>query len=157
MDIKFRKATVEDADVISSLVIELTNEICELTKQQHFDISLNETITRCHELISDNRYTVILGFLKEQPVAVATFTETFALYAGGKIGLIQEFYVSPNQRSLGVGVMLLDEVKKHGKASSWACIELCTPPLPEFERTLDFYQSNGLKPVGGRKMRLSFE
>ena len=32
-------------------------------------------------------------------------------------------------------------------------IELCTPPLPEFEASLRFYQKNGLAPVGGRKMR----
>jgi hypothetical protein len=34
-----------------------------------------------------------------------------------------------------------------GHALKW------TPPLPEFERTLNFYQDNGLVPVGGRKMR----
>ncbi|TDO98957.1 GNAT family N-acetyltransferase [Marinomonas balearica] len=155
MDITFRKATVEDAESISSMVLELTNEIGERTNVQHFDINPKETIERCQQLMSDGHYTAILGFSDTTPIAVATFTETYALYCGGKIGLIQEFYVSPTQRSLGVGEMLLNQVKEHGVQHSWSCIELCTPPLPEFAKTLSFYQLNGLKPVGGRKMRVS--
>lgn len=72
---------------------------------------------------------------------------------GGKIGLIQEFYISPEYRAAGVGSMLIEQVKKYGKQHDWSCIELCTPPLPAFERTLNFYQQKGLIPVGGRKMR----
>jgi hypothetical protein len=93
--------------------------------------------------------------LKRSASVVATFTETYALYCGGKIGLIQEFYVSATQRSLGVGDRLLNQVKEHGIQHRWSYIELCTPPLPEFDKTLSFYQLNGLKPVGGRKMRVS--
>lgn len=49
--------------------------------------------------------------------------------------------------------MLIQQVQDYGKKHNWSCIELCTPPLPEFEQTLNFYQKNGLTPVGGRKMR----
>jgi len=76
-------------------------------------------------------------------------------YTGGKIGVIQEFYVSPKHRASGVGSMLIEQVQNYGKQQRWSCIELCTPPLPEFERTLSFYQQNGLIPVSGRKMRQS--
>lgn len=55
--------------------------------------------------------------------------------------------------SSGVGSMLIEQVKDYGNNSNWSCIELCTPPLPEFVRTLNFYQKNGLIPVAGRKMR----
>jgi len=94
-----------------------------------------------------------LNLRENIPVAVATITETYALYAGGKIGVIQEFYVIPEFRSYGVGAMLIEQVKLYGQERQWSCIELCTPPLPEFERTLSFYLHNGLVPVGGRKMR----
>lgn len=153
MEIKFREATVQDSEIIGSLVVELTTEICELTHAKHFDIDLNDTIQRCNELISDGYYAVILGVYEGNPIAVVTITETYALYAGGKIGLIQEFYVSPEFRGSGVGSMLVKQVQGYGKKHNWSCIELCTPPLPEFERTLNFYQKNGLNPVGGRKMR----
>lgn len=153
MEINFRVATINDSKIIGSLVVDLTTEICELTKTQHFDIDLNGTIQRCRELIQDGHYSAIIGFDKNNPVAVVTMTETYALYAGGKIGLIQEFYVSPEFRASGVGSMLIEQVQDYGHEHYWSCIELCTPPLPEFERTLKFYQKNGLIPVGGRKMR----
>jgi len=153
MDITFREATVKDSSIIGSLVVELTTEISELTKAQHFDIDLDGTIQRCDELINEGHYFAIIGVYNNNPIAVVTMTETYALYAGGKIGVIQEFYVAPEFRASGVGSMLLEQVQIYGKQHNWSCIELCTPPLPEFERTLNFYQKNGLIPVGGRKMR----
>lgn len=153
MDIKFREATVQDSEVIGSLVVDLTTEISELTNTNHFHIDLNSTIRRCNELINDGHYAAIIGLCESKVVAVVTMSETYALYAGGKIGVIQEFYVSPDFRAFGLGSMLVEHVKTYGKKQNWSCIELCTPPLPAFERTLSFYQKNGLSPVGGRKMR----
>ncbi len=153
MSINFREATINDSEIIGSLVVELTTEICELTDAQHFDIDLKGTIERCHDLIRDGHYSAIIGTSENIPIAVVTMTETYALYAGGKIGVIQEFYVSPECRASGVGSMLIEQVQDYGMQQNWSCIELCTPPLPEFERTLNFYQKNGLVPVGGRKMR----
>ncbi len=153
MEINFRIATVKDSKIIGSLVVDLTTEISEVTKAQHFDIDLNGTIQRCSELISDGHYSAIIGVYENKPIAVATMTETYALYAGGKIGVIQEFYVSPECRTSGIGSMLIEQVQNHGVKHNWSCIELCTPPLPEFEQTLNFYQKNGLIAVGGRKMR----
>jgi GNAT superfamily N-acetyltransferase len=153
MNINFGEATLKDSELIGCLVVELTTEICALTKVQHFDIDLNGTIQRCQELIRDGHYSAIIGIYENKPIAVVTMTETYALYAGGKIGVIQEFYVSPEFRASGVGSMLIEQVQDYGKKHNWSCIELCTPPLPEFERTLNFYQKNGLIPVGGRKMR----
>lgn len=156
MNIYFRKATSNDSECIGELVVQLTSEICELTNAKHFDIDLNGTIKRCRELLIDGHYVAIIGFHENTAVAVVTMSETYALYAGGKIGIIQEFYVAPEYRASGVGSMLVENVKAHGIQMNWSCIELCTPPLPEFERALNFYLQNGLKPVGGRKMRQVF-
>lgn len=153
MNIQFRAAIPEDAEIIGALVVKLTTEISERTNAQHFDIDLNSTRQRCRELMSDGLYTCILGFYEDTPVAVATISETYALYAAGKIGVVQEFYVLPEFRSAGLGAMLMEQVQHYGKQKDWSCMELCTPPLPEFERTITFYQAQGLKPVGGRKMR----
>ncbi|WP_091990495.1 GNAT family N-acetyltransferase [Pseudoalteromonas denitrificans] len=153
MKIEFIEATEKDSEHIAQLVLKLTSEICKLTKTQHFDITLSETTQRCQKLLKEGHYAAIIGFYGNKPIAVATFAETYALYAGGKIGLIQEFYISPEHRTSGLGRILLDRVRAYGLQQNWSCIELCTPPLPEFERTLNFYKKNGLSPVGGRKMR----
>jgi len=157
MSISFKLASINDVNLIAKLVIELTNEISQLTDTKPFNIDLESTIRRCHELISEGHYCAIICFCEEMPIAVATITETYALYAGGKIGVIQEFYVTPEYRASGIGTKLIEQVKQYGKRQKWASLELCTPPLPEFERTLKFYQKSGLIPVGGRKMREDFE
>jgi GNAT superfamily N-acetyltransferase len=153
MKLEFLQATPDNAEIIGSLVVQLTREICERTNAQHFDIELEGTVQRCEELLKAGHYAAIIGWSDSIPVAVSTITETYALYAGGKIGVIQEFYVIPEFRSAGVGAMLIEQVRNYGQKQGWSCIELCTPPLPEFERALCFYQNNGLIPVGGRKMR----
>lgn len=153
MNIDFKIATENDAEIIGELVIKLTEEICIKANAKHFDIDLLGTIKRCHDLIHDKNYGAIIGYSSNKPIAVSTFTESYALYAGGKVGIIPEFYVDPAFRSTGVGAKLTSQIKDYGQNNGWSCIELCTPPLPEFERTLLFYQKNGLVPVGGRKMR----
>jgi GNAT superfamily N-acetyltransferase len=156
MKLKFTQSTPDNAAIIGSLVVQLTQEICELTQTQHFNIDLQNTIQRCEELLSAGHYAAIIGWSENTPIAVATITETYALYAGGKIGVVQEFYVIPEFRCSGVGAMLIEQVQLYGQSLEWSCIELCTPPLPEFERTLSFYQHHGLVAVGGRKMRQNF-
>lgn len=153
MNLKFTHATPAQSEIIGSLVVKLTQEICDLTHLQHFDIDLNGTVLMCEKLLSAGHYAAIIGWSGNTPIAVSTISETYALYAGGKIGIIQEFYVTPEFRSLGVGAKLIDQVKNYGQERDWSCIELCTPPLPEFKRALSFYENNGLIPVGGRKMR----
>lgn len=155
MNISFKEASVKDAEIIGSMVMELTSEISALTKSAHFTIDLNGTIQQCRQLMNDGHYWAIIARYENKPVAVVTMTETYALYAGGKIGVIQEFYVAPDFRATGIGSKLIEQVQAYGKKHHWFCIELCTPPLPEFERTLNFYKKNGLTPVGGRKMRQS--
>ncbi len=157
MDIGFRGATVDDSDVIGSMVMRLTEEISGRTASRHFNIDLESTTNICRDLLQAGQYAAILACIEERPIAVATVTETYALYAGGKIGVIQEFYVDPEFRSRGVGKRLLEEVRSFGRERGWSCIELTTPPLPEFERTLEFYETQGLAPVGGRKMRQYLE
>jgi GNAT superfamily N-acetyltransferase len=153
MKLQFVQATPDHAEIIGALVVQLAQEICERTHAQHFDIDLDGTIRRCEDLLSAGHYAAIIGWSDSIPVAVATIAETYALYAGGKIGVIQEFYVIPEFRRSGVGTLLIERVRNYGQQRGWSCMELCTPPLPEFERTLSFYQHNGLIPVGGRKMR----
>ncbi|WP_216900629.1 GNAT family N-acetyltransferase [Synechococcus sp. CCY 9618] len=153
MSITFRQATAPEAKIVAALVMALTEEIGTRMQADPFGLDLDETIQRCKEWMANDLYSAILGWSDERPIAVATFTETHALYAGGRVGIIQEFYVVPEIRSSRVGTALLAAVREHGRTRHWSCIELCTPPLPEFERTLQFYRTNGLDPVGGRKMR----
>ena len=120
MSITFREATLSDSETIGTFVVMLTNEISKLTNSKHFDIDLNGTIKRCHELIRDGHYSALIGISDRKPIAVVTMTETYALYVCGKIGVIQEFYVSPEFRGSGVGSMLVEQVQNYGKKNKTA-------------------------------------
>jgi len=155
MNMYFKQATSEHASTIGAMVVDLTREICALTGIQHFDINLQQTIEQCESLLKEGHYSAILGLIGDKIIAVVTMSETYALYASGKIAVVQEFYVDPEYRETGVGSLMVEQAKAHAKMQGSTCIELCTPPLPEFARSVSFYQKNGLSPVGGRKMRVT--
>jgi len=98
-------------------------------------------------LARDGDHGAVLGF--------ATLCESHALYAGGRFGIIQEFYVRPDHRSQRIGARLLEAAAGHARKNGWQRLELCTPPLPAFDRTLAFYRQNGYQVTGGRKMKLA--
>lgn len=139
--------------MITALVMELTAEIslkCEGTRFQQDRVL---TMRLCTDWMRDNRYRVLLAYAGDEAVGVLTISETYALYAGGQMGVIQECFVSASYRGQGIGRKLIQAALAIGAELGWACIELCTPPLPEFKQTIDFYQQHGFVPVGGRKMR----
>lgn len=124
MKLKFIQATADHAEIIGSLVVKLTEEICQRTDAQHFNIDLAGTVQRCETLLSAGYYAAILVCSDNIPVAVSTIAETYALYAGGKIGVVQEFYVVPEFRHSGIGTMLIEQVKIYGKTRGWSCLKV---------------------------------
>lgn len=136
------------------MVVALTDEIIARTHTPHFSVNLPETTARCREFVESGKYVV---YVAEAPgtgaIGFAALCESHALYAEGAFGIVQEFYVVPDRRSSGIGRILLDAAASHARAAGWKRLELCTPPLPEFRRALEFYERNGFEITGGRKMK----
>ena len=88
----------------------------------------------------------------ERNIGFVSLYESYALYSEGEYGRIPELYVRPEYRSESVGLMLLNKASKFAISKNWERLEVTTPPLPEFERTLNFYQKNGFLISGGRKL-----
>lgn len=154
MNCSIRQATPDDAAAVAAMVKALTDEIIERTRARHFNVDLPQTTARCRDFMETGKYAVYLAVGEAgRNVGFAALCESHALYAGGTFGIVQEFYVVPDLRSMGVGRQLLDAAAAHAQNSGWKRLELCTPPLPEFDRTLDFYEKNGFEVTGGRKMK----
>lgn len=86
-------------------------------------------------------------------VGVATVVESWAIYAGGAYGVIDEMYVVPEFRSHGVGKLLIDAIREFGREKGWRRIDVTAPPEEKWKRTVAFYESQGFV-FTGPKMRV---
>ncbi len=121
-----------------------------------FEFSRADAEAGLARLMDQGHYTVLvardprtgesLGFL--------ALSESHALYNQGAFGIIPELYVRAPFRSRDVGRCLLDQAKVVGASRGWKYIEVTTPPLPEFDKTLAFYEREGFRVTGGRKLKL---
>lgn len=143
----------EQTEEIANLAVCLTIEIIERTGTKHFDVDVPLAIKLCKNYVSNGLYSIIAAFDADNIVGFGALCESHSLYAEGTFGIIQEFYVMPEYRSKGVGKGLIKEIINFAKTNGWKRLELCTPPIPEFDRTVEFYESNGFVITGGYKMK----
>lgn len=152
-----RNATVHDAASISLLVNELLEEVMRETNVPSFDVNVELMKVQARQYIGTEQYVVFLAIFpdRDEPLGLLSVCECWALYTGGAFGVIPECYVRPEFRSQGIGGMFMTAVKEYGKAKKWKRLEVTTPPLPRFQRTLRFYEKAGFEISGGRKLKVS--
>jgi GNAT superfamily N-acetyltransferase len=150
-----REATESDVFAVASMVDDLLSEIMQAIGIPAFDVASEETAARLANFLETGRYTVFVAIDGgDRPAGFIALYESCALYAGGVFGTIPEFYVLPEFRGLGVGQGLLEAARHFGKSLGWKRLEVTTPPLPEFDRTLAFYEQEGFEVTGGRKLKV---
>lgn len=89
-----------------------------------------------------------------EPIGVLTLTETFAIFAGGAYGVIDELYVAPHHRSAGLGRRLLDAAAAIGRERGWRRLDVAAPPGDAWKRSVAFYEKNGFVFTGPKLRRL---
>jgi GNAT superfamily N-acetyltransferase len=157
MQLRIEQAQADDAPVIAQMVGELLQEIMTMVGTGLFAFHQEETEARARLWIMNGKYSVLLARDGVPPEALGflALCESVALYAEGALGTISEFYVRKAYRSQGVGTALINETKRIGALKGWRRLEVTTPPLPEFDRTLAFYQQQGFSISGGRKLKVT--
>ena len=148
------RAEPHDSEAIATMVGELLHEIMALVRDKSFKFEYAETVGRACTWMKEGRYAVVLARVDAKPGGFLALSESYALYTNGVYGMIPEFYVRPTYRSQGIGAALLAEAKGIGWQRVWTRLEVTTPPLPQFDRTLSFYQRNQFTISGGRKLKL---
>nr|WP_320050313.1 GNAT family N-acetyltransferase [uncultured Desulfuromonas sp.] len=141
------------AEEIARLAVCLTNEIIERTGIKHFDVDVPKAVRLCQNYLEHGDYTVVAALEDEEVIGFGALCESHSLYAEGAFGIVQEFYVQPAYRCKGVGRQLIEALREVARQKNWTRLELCTPPVPEFNRTVAFYQENGFEITGGYKMK----
>jgi GNAT superfamily N-acetyltransferase len=81
-------------------------------------------------------------------VGILTLNETFAIYANGNYGVIDEMYVIPSRRSTGIGKELVEAAKELGLQRGWSRIDVTAPESERWERTRRFYEKEGFAFTG---------
>ncbi|HEX6733304.1 MAG TPA: GNAT family N-acetyltransferase [Azonexus sp.] len=152
---KIHKATVQDAPQVAEMVGELLVEIMTAIGIQAFNFDLPKTVDRLVDFINHEKYFVFVARDGASPVGFVALHESYALYAEGAFGTIPELYVRPAYRSKQLGLQLLSRAKAFGRSRNWTRLEVTTPPLPQFDKTLAFYEREGFSISGGRKLKVS--
>ena len=150
-----QQATADDAAVVAVMVGELLTEIMDAIGNRAFNFDLAETTARLEDFLVREKYFVFVARdAGSKPAGFITLCESDALYAEGTFGIIPELYVRPEFRSHELGRCLVAEAKAFGLSRGWSRLEVTTPPLPEFDRTLAFYERQGFSIAGGRKLKV---
>lgn len=151
-----QKATMADTDDVALMVGELLAEIMSAINVQAFHFDLGETTFRLRDFLEQGKYFVFVARDKHgKAAAFIALYESHALYAEGAFGTIAELYVRPEHRGHQLGLQLVSQAKSLGVSRNWTRLEVTTPPLPQFEKTLSFYEREGFSISGGRKLKIS--
>ena len=155
VNISLQRATADNSHEVAVMVGELLDEIMSAIGIQAFNFSLDETVQRLKDFIGREKYFVFVARDEDaRAIGFVALYESHALYAEGAFGTIPELYVRPGYRSLGVGLRLPEQAKSFGKSRGWKRLEVTTPPLPLFDKTLTFYEREGFAITGGRKLKV---
>jgi len=103
------------------------------------------------------RFNTFVATAESGEVAgIMTVMESFAIYAGGNYGVIDEMYVAPGYRSQGIGKKLIETLKDFARQRKWQRIDVTTPPEQKWRRTVAFYEREGFV-FTGPKMRFKLD
>ncbi len=149
----------DDYDDLVFMVGGLLHEIMDKINIKVFNFDPVATKRRAKYLISQGKYWVFIAkdLGSNRNAGFVSLYESYALYAEGAYGTIPELYVAPGYRSKHIGQQLIEEAVKFAEKKGWTRLEVTTPPLPQFDRTLTFYENNGFDISGGRKLKRDIE
>lgn len=143
--IEIRRAGPQDRQIVLDLVERL---LAELEESPNEFAGLDRARTLFDLASVGDTFIAFLARISGEAIGVLTVTETFAIYAGGRYGVIDEMYVVPERRSSGVGRVLVEAAKELGMVRGWRRIDVAAPPGPAFERAIRFYEEQGFVFTG---------
>jgi GNAT superfamily N-acetyltransferase len=143
---KIAKLNISDFDLVLDWVVRLLVELGE----EGDDLGeLNREKVLSDWRNAGDRFQIFVSQSENGEITgVLTVIETFAIYANGNYGIINEMYVSPEYRSAGVGAELINAVKKYGKERGWTRIDVTAPESERWAKTRRFYEKQGFAFTG---------
>lgn len=141
--IEIESATKNDSEVIVKLLSELYLELGEEKESITFltgefiRFTINTEVTKIYLVRQDHQY-----------IGIFTLTESQAIYAGGKYGIIDEMYISPDYRQKKIGEKILKYILQIALKNKWKRVDVTAPTEEKWIRTREFYEKNGFVFTG---------
>ncbi|HNL27970.1 MAG TPA: GNAT family N-acetyltransferase [bacterium] len=135
-----RKAVIEDVPLILQFIIELA----EYEKLRH-EVVATEALLQKNLFGANPKAEVVIGELAGKPVSFALFFHNFSTFLGKPGIYLEDLYVQPAVRSMGIGRMMLAYLAK--LAIERDCGRLEWWVLDWNERAIQFYKSIGATPM----------
>jgi GNAT superfamily N-acetyltransferase len=150
--VRIERATRADLGVVVRLVERLLSELAEGGDDEFAGLDRARTVA---DLEAEGERFVALLAREEgaEATGVLTLTETFAIFAGGRYGVIDELWVDPARRSSGVGRGLLEAAVAVGRERGWRRLDVTAPSGDAWRRTVSFYEKNGFVFAGPKLRR----
>ena len=137
---------LDDADDVFAEVLKLLSELGE-EGDELGELSQNKVLSAWQD--APDRFQVFAAKNPEEKiVGILTLVETFAIYANGNYGIINEMYTDPSYRSAGIGAMLIQAAIQYGRKKGWSRIDVTAPESERWERTKRFYEKQGFVFTG---------
>jgi len=140
---EIHNSSQSDVAVIRQFLADLYLELGE--EQESLAFLTDELIL---SMVNDGGTQIFLIKNNEKNIGVLTLTESQAIYAGGKYGVIDEMYVVPEYRSMKAGEMLVSKAKEIARAKKWLRIDVTAPTEERWKRTVAFYEKCGFVFTG---------
>lgn len=150
------RAEVHEIPIVLTLVEALFTELGQ-EGQEFAQIDKDKLFRDIHNDLAQglaaSRFIALLARDKgDVPVGVLTMSSSFAVYAGGEYGIVQEMYVLPAFRGKGIGKALVRAAVIFARDRQWFRLDV-TGPEDDPGRTVRFYEALGFE-FTGHKLRL---
>ena len=142
--IEFKVATIEDAPVIFSLLEKLSQD---LDKENEFSGSVKAL--EKYGFSEPSAFEAILASQNNKPLGLILFFYEFSTWRGKPGLFIQDLYVSPKARGLGLGAGLIKEAIKRGQLKDVVYVDLAVHNSNT--DTFGFYENIGFIEINDKK------
>jgi GNAT superfamily N-acetyltransferase len=141
-ELEIRAATEDDVPLILSLI----RELAEYERLSHEVVATEEALR--DSLFGDRPVAeVLIGHLGDEPVGFALFFHNFSTFLGKPGIYLEDLYVKPRYRGMGLGRALLVHLARLARARD--CGRLEWSVLDWNEPAIGFYKGIGASPVSG--------
>lgn len=143
---KMERLGIQDAEIVFDWALRLLAELGE--EGDELGSLAKEKVLRAWQEAGDRFQAFVARNSENEIIGILTLVETFAIYANGNYGIINEMYTTPADRSAGTGARLIEAAKEYGRSRGWTRIDVTAPESQRWERSRRFYEKQGFVFTG---------